>query len=42
MSSKTGTRLCVKNLPKHLKEDRFRSIFETHGHVTDARIMKTK
>ena len=35
------TRLCVKNLPTHLNEDRLREIFSEHGAVTDVRIMRT-
>jgi len=34
-----NTRLCVKNVPKHLKNDRFREIFSKFGQVTDAKIV---
>ncbi|KAI9141566.1 hypothetical protein BKA69DRAFT_1124694 [Paraphysoderma sedebokerense] len=36
------TRIIVKNLPKHITEQRFREHFAEKGEVTDARLMKTK
>lgn len=35
------TRLCVKQLPKYLKEERLRSIFSAHGDITDVKIVRT-
>ncbi|GAQ82968.1 hypothetical protein KFL_001300320, partial [Klebsormidium nitens] len=35
------TRICVKNLPKYLTEERFREHFAAKGEVTDARIVRT-
>lgn len=40
MSAPTS-RLCVKNIPKHMKEDRLRQHFGQRGEVTDVKIMKT-
>lgn len=36
-----SSRLCVKNIPKHLKEDRLREHFAERGEVTDVKILKT-
>jgi len=36
------TRLCVKGLPKHVKEDRLHEHFAQKGLVTDVKIMRTK
>jgi multiple RNA-binding domain-containing protein 1 len=36
------SRICVKNLPKHVDERRLREHFSAKGEVTDAKIMKTK
>lgn len=36
------SRLLVKNIPKYITEDRFKSHFEKIGPVTDAKIIKTK
>eukprot|EP00899_Mesostigma_viride_P003479 jgi/Mesvir1/13131/Mv06103-RA.1 len=36
------SRICVKNLPRHLQDSRFREHFAGVGHVTDARIIRTK
>lgn len=36
------SRLCVKNLPKHVAEDRLREFFSQKGEVTDAKLMRTK
>ncbi|XP_020090297.1 LOW QUALITY PROTEIN: probable RNA-binding protein 19 [Ananas comosus] len=36
------SRLCVKNLPKYVNEDRLREFFSQKGEVTDAKIMRTK
>lgn len=33
------SRIIVKNIPKHLDESRFKSIFEKCGQVTDVRII---
>ena len=35
------SRLCVKNIPKHMKEERLRQHFGQRGEVTDVKIMKT-
>lgn len=37
-----SSRLCIKNLPKHITEARFREVFAAHGDVTDAKIVSTK
>lgn len=36
------SRVCVKNLPKHVDEKRLREYFSAKGEVTDAKIMRTK
>lgn len=36
------SRLCVKNLPKYVKEDRLREFFSQKGEVTDAKLMRTR
>jgi hypothetical protein len=36
------SRLCVKNLPKHLTEKRLKDHFATKGAVTDVKILKTR
>ncbi|XP_008383339.1 multiple RNA-binding domain-containing protein 1 [Malus sylvestris] len=36
------SRICVKNLPKHVKEDRLREFFSAKGEITDAKLMRTK
>ncbi|XVF27207.1 hypothetical protein REPUB_Repub14bG0087200 [Reevesia pubescens] len=36
------SRICVKNLPKHLAEDRLREFFSQKGEITDAKLMRTK
>jgi multiple RNA-binding domain-containing protein 1 len=36
------SRLIVKNLPKYLKDDRFRQHFSEHFEVTDAKVLRTK
>ena len=36
-----SSRLCVKNIPKHLKDDRLREHFAERGEVTDVKILKT-
>ena len=36
------SRLIVKNLPKSIKEERFRSIFSAKGDITDLRLVHTK
>ncbi|KAL4616315.1 hypothetical protein ACB092_07G190200 [Castanea dentata] len=37
-----GTRICVKNLPKYVVEDRLRELFSQKGEITDAKLMRTK
>lgn len=36
------SRICVKNLPRYLAEDRLREHFSQAGEVTDAKIIRTK
>lgn len=36
------SRLCVKNVPKYVAEDRLREFFSQKGEVTDAKLMRTK
>ncbi|XP_051125398.1 multiple RNA-binding domain-containing protein 1 [Andrographis paniculata] len=36
------SRICVKNLPKYVAEDRLREFFSKKGEVTDAKLMRTK
>ncbi|XP_012835557.1 PREDICTED: multiple RNA-binding domain-containing protein 1-like [Erythranthe guttata] len=36
------SRICVKNLPKYVAEDRLREFFSQKGEVTDAMLMRTK
>ncbi|KAM7523155.1 hypothetical protein LguiA_013057 [Lonicera macranthoides] len=36
------SRICVKNLPKHVAEDRLRDFFSQKGEVADAKLMRTK
>jgi multiple RNA-binding domain-containing protein 1 len=36
------SRICVKNLPKHVSEDRIRDFFSQKGEVTDAKHIRTK
>ena len=36
-----SSRLCVKNVPKHLKDDRLREHFAAMGEVTDVKIVRT-
>ncbi|KAM1796214.1 hypothetical protein ACFX11_036476 [Malus domestica] len=36
------SRVWVKNLPKHVKEDRLREFFSAKGDITDAKLMRTK
>lgn len=35
------SRICVKNLPKYVVEDRLREFFSQKGEVTDAKLMRT-
>ncbi|GAB4829474.1 hypothetical protein Ancab_019147 [Ancistrocladus abbreviatus] len=35
------SRICVKNLPKYVTEDRLREFFSQKGEVTDAKLMRT-
>lgn len=39
---KPNSRLCVKNLPKHLSEARLRKVFEAKGSVTDVKLLKNR
>ncbi|KAH9741642.1 nucleotide binding [Citrus sinensis] len=36
------SRICVKNLPKYVTEDRLRDFFSQKGEITDAKLMRTK
>uniref|UniRef100_A0A2P2MME7 Multiple RNA-binding domain-containing protein 1 isoform X1 n=2 Tax=Rhizophora mucronata TaxID=61149 RepID=A0A2P2MME7_RHIMU len=36
------SRVCVKNLPKYVAEDRLRDVFSQKGEITDAKLMRTK
>lgn len=36
------SRICVKNLPNYVKEDRLREFFSQKGEVTDVKLMRTK
>ncbi|XP_075481451.1 multiple RNA-binding domain-containing protein 1-like isoform X1 [Primulina tabacum] len=36
------SRICAKNLPKYVTEDRLREFFSRKGEVTDAKIMRTR
>ncbi|KAF5752818.1 multiple RNA-binding domain-containing protein 1-like isoform X2 [Tripterygium wilfordii] len=36
------SRVCVKNLPKYVAEDRLREYFSQKGEITDAKLMRTK
>ncbi|KAK6916042.1 RNA recognition motif domain [Dillenia turbinata] len=36
------SRICVKNLPKYVGEDRLREVFSQKGEITDAKLMRTK
>lgn len=36
------SRLCIKNLPKHVTEKRLRDHFTVKGEVTDVKILKTR
>ncbi|KMS99233.1 hypothetical protein BVRB_2g046710 [Beta vulgaris subsp. vulgaris] len=37
-----GSRICVKNVPKYVNEDRLREFFSQKGEVTDAKLMRTR
>lgn len=37
-----SSRICVKNIPKHVDETRLREHFSLKGRVTDAKIMRTR
>lgn len=37
-----STRLFVKNLPKHITEDKLKAFFSKKGQVTDVKILKKK
>ncbi|XP_028804879.1 multiple RNA-binding domain-containing protein 1 [Neltuma alba] len=36
------SRICVKNLPKYVAEDRLRDLFSQKGEITDVKLMRTK
>ncbi|KAK1583281.1 hypothetical protein Q3G72_022445 [Acer saccharum] len=36
------SRICVKNLPKYMAEDRLREVFSQKGEITDSKLMRTK
>ncbi|XP_050368139.1 multiple RNA-binding domain-containing protein 1 [Argentina anserina] len=36
------SRICVKNLPKHVDDKKLREIFSEKGEVTDAKLMRTR
>ncbi len=36
------SRLCVKNLPKYLSDDRLKKHFAVKGEVTDVKVLKTR
>ncbi|KAJ4969389.1 hypothetical protein NE237_016090 [Protea cynaroides] len=36
------SRICVKNIPKYVGDDRLREFFSQKGEVTDAKLMRTK
>ncbi|XP_027331043.1 multiple RNA-binding domain-containing protein 1 isoform X2 [Abrus precatorius] len=36
------SRICVKNLPKYVAEDRLREFFSQKGEITDVKLMRTK
>ncbi|KAK7320975.1 hypothetical protein VNO77_30986 [Canavalia gladiata] len=36
------SRICVKNLPKYVVEDRLREFFSQKGEITDVKLMRTK
>ncbi|GFZ08340.1 nucleotide/nucleic acid binding protein [Actinidia rufa] len=38
----SSSRICVKNLPKYISEDRLREFFSQKGEVTDAKLLRTK
>eukprot|EP00951_Prasinocladus_malaysianus_P023967 scaffold205466_cov34-Prasinocladus_malaysianus.AAC.3 len=38
----SGSRLCVKNLPRHATEARIKDTFSSKGEVTDVKILRTK
>ena len=37
-----GSRLCVKNLPRHATEARIKEVFSSKGEVTDVKVLRTK
>lgn len=41
-SSQMSSRLFVKNLPKHITEERLKQHFAQKGEVTDVKILKKK
>ncbi|KAF6136624.1 hypothetical protein GIB67_016080 [Kingdonia uniflora] len=40
--SLSRSRLCVKNLPKYVAEDRLKEFFSRLGEITDSKLMRTK
>ncbi|KAF3447845.1 hypothetical protein FNV43_RR08551 [Rhamnella rubrinervis] len=41
-ATSSRSRICVKNLPRNVAEDRLRDFFSQKGEVTDAKLMRTK
>ncbi|CAJ1971923.1 unnamed protein product [Sphenostylis stenocarpa] len=42
MCNRVMSRICVKNLPKHVAEDELREFFSEKGIITDVKLMRTK
>ncbi|CAJ2657206.1 unnamed protein product [Trifolium pratense] len=36
------SRICVRNLPKYVVEDRLRQLFSEKGEITEVKLMRTK
>jgi RNA recognition motif-containing protein len=36
------SRLCIKNIPKHLTDQRLKDHFAAKGQVTDVKVLKTR
>ena len=36
------SRICVKNLPKFIDDNRLRTLFSEKGEITDVKLMRTK
>lgn len=37
-----SSRICVKNIPKHIDDTRLKEHFSQKGEVTDAKVMRTR